>query len=177
METKIYNRSNFHKHTFCIFTEVEIGAIGNSKPDFTSKSGSSYYFTETGVYRRSNHWSRVANCRWRLEGNVSNASRTKLGFALWSSFHRDNDFEKLYFITVDYQNKTASYNHKATAENTCVFLRNASETSKTIKQIRNLFETGSWAKYLEGDIEILRKKIIEKLRTTDLPLNEIRRFL
>ena len=177
METKTYNKSNFHKHTFCIFTEVEPVEISGRNPDYKSKSGSSYYFTEAGVYRLSNHWSRVANCRWRLESNFPNNSRTKLGFALWSSFHRDNESEKLYFVTVDYQNKTADYQHKANAEKPEVIFRTASETTKTIRQIRNLFDTDSWANYLEGDIETMREKIIEKLRTTDLTLNEIKRNL
>lgn len=174
---KSYNRTNFHKHTFCVFREVALAEIENRKPDYTSKSGSSYYFTENGVYRLSNHWSRVANCRWRLESNISDPSRTKLGFAYWSNFHRDNESEKLYFVTVDLQNKTVSYQHKENAKNGNAIIRTASETAKIVKQIRHLLETDSWARYLDGDSETLRQQIIAQLITTDRSLAEIKRSL
>jgi len=177
MESKIYNRYNFHRHTFCIFREADLSEIENRQPDFKSQSGSTYYFTETGVYRLSNHWSRVANCRWRIEGKASNRSRTKLGFASWSSFHRDNETEKLYFITVNFDDNTVNYQHKENAPNTTAMLRSASETAKIVKQIRNLLETDSWAKYHEGNMEYLRKTIVEKLTTTNLSLAEIKRNL
>ena len=63
---KIYHSKNFHKHTFCLWTEVSQTDFDLQKPQFISKSGSEYYFTEKGVYRISNHWGRAANCRWRL---------------------------------------------------------------------------------------------------------------
>jgi len=174
---KTYNRYNFHKHTFCIFKEAPLQETENREPDFKSKSGSTYYFTQTGVYRLSNHWSRVANCRWRLEANSQNLSRTKLGFALWSAFHMDNETEKLYFITVDFASNSVQYEHIGNATNQNAVLRTASETTKIVKQIRNLLETDSWARYKEGKIEDLRKTIVEKLITTNLPLAEIKRNL
>lgn len=177
MESKIYNRYNFHKHTFCVFREVPLSEIESRRPDFKSKSGSVYYFTENGVYRLSNHWSRVANCRWRLESNIQNLSRTKLGYASWSTFHKDNETEKLYFVTVDFKNNSANYQHKENAPNASAILRTASETAKTVKQIRNILETDAWAKYKDGNIEDLRKAIVEKLITTSLPLAEIKRNL
>lgn len=177
MESKTYNQHNFHKHTFCVFREVEISAIEKRAPDFSSKSGSIYYFTQTGVYRLSNHWSRVANCRWRLESQLDNPSRTKLGFAPWTAFHKDIDSEKLYFVTVDFKTNTVNYQHKESAETGNAILRTASETTKIVKQIRNLLETDSWAKYLNQNIEDLRKIIIEQLITTSFPLAEIKRNL
>ena len=69
MTTKTYNKTNFHKHTFCIFHEVDFDVVKELKPNYTSKSGSSYYFVESGVYRFSNHWGRAANCKWRLSRN------------------------------------------------------------------------------------------------------------
>ena len=71
MPIETYNKTNFHKHTFCIFQEVDFELIKNLKLNFKSKSGSSYYFVENGVYRLSNHWSRVANCKWRLDKNLN----------------------------------------------------------------------------------------------------------
>ena len=177
MESKIYNRYNFHKHTFCIFKEAPLQEIEIREPDFKSKSGSTYYFTQTGVYRLSNHWSRVANCRWRLESNSQNPSRTRLGFALWSAFHKDNETEKLYFITVDFANNSVDYEHKENAPNGNAILRTAANTAKIVKQIRNLLETDSWARYKEGNITDLRKAIVESLITTNVPLAEIKRNL
>ena len=80
--SKTYNKTNFHKHTFCIFKEVDFETIQNLKPNYKSKSGSSYFFTDQGVYRLSNHWGRAANCKWRLEisskSQITNSNRTKL---------------------------------------------------------------------------------------------------
>lgn len=99
MTSKIYNKTNFHQHTFCVFQEVLLVEIQNLNPNYKSKSGSSYYFLEMGVFRLSNHWGRAANCKWRLESNTTQSTnRTRLGFANWTSFHNDNDIEKLYFI-------------------------------------------------------------------------------
>jgi hypothetical protein len=177
----LYTKNNFHKNTFCIFKQVDLSEIENLKLNFKSKSGSSYFFTEVGVYRLSNHWSRVANCRWRLLPNSkeknTNSNRTKLGFALWTDFYPDNDFEKLYFIEVDFELKEVNYFHKnGTNYNKNKVLRTAIETTKTIRQIRTLLEETAWAKYLKEDnIEILRKEIIENLINTNLTFQEIRK--
>jgi len=102
--SKTYNKNNFHSHTFCIFQEVGLEELQNLSLNYKSKSGSCYYFTKTGVYRLSNHWGRAANCKWRLINDKDNinSNRTKLGYANWSDFYPDNDYEKLYFIKVDY---------------------------------------------------------------------------
>lgn len=177
MATKVYNKSNFHKHTFCIFQEVDLDAIKDLKLSYKSKSGSSYYFVENGVYRLSNHWGRAANCKWRLTSDIKNNNRIKLGFAKWTDFYPDNDFEKLYFIEVNYSNKTAHFFHKQNKNYTSDYvLRNASETTKVIKQIRTLFDETAWAKYLkEENIEILRKEIIQKLTQSNQSFQEIRK--
>lgn len=180
MNNKI-NKTNFHKHTFCIFNEVPFGAIQELKPNFKSKSGSWYYFTGEGVFRLSNHWSRVANCRWRLETNpqlpITNNSRNRLGFAKWTDFYSDNEHEKLYFITVDFDQQVANYFHKQSHNYQSEFvLRTASETIKVIKQIRILLQESAWAKHLkEMDIAILRQKIITELITSNTTFQEIRR--
>lgn len=177
--SKEYNSSNFHKHTFCVFTEVPLHTVSEVRPNYKSKSGSSYYFTETGVYRLSNHWGRAANCKWRLQNiNDSKNQELRLGFALWTEFHTDNDTEKLYYIEVDFETNTVSYQHKSNlaAGGTALF-RTASETEKTIKQIRNLLTTDNWAAYYSMEISALRKHIISEMVQTQKTLQQIKSAL
>lgn len=190
MTTKTYNKTNFHNHTFCIFQEVSLDEIQELYLNYKSKSGSCYYFTTIGVYRFSNHWGRAANCKWRLVNsnsnnnvNISNNSnnnnnRTKLGFAHWSDFYSDNDYEKLYFVDVDYDTKTVQFYHKLSQEfSSGKVLRTASETTKLIKQIRTLFDETAWVKYLKSEnIEVLRKEIIEELVNTNKTFQEVRKI-
>ena len=185
MSIKVYNKTNFHKHTFCLFTEAEASSISTLKLNYKSKSGSSYYFTIEGVYRLSNHWGRAANCKWRLislpnlQTNSSFDKRTKLGFARWTDFYPDNDFERLYFIEVDFESATVSFNHKLSADySSNKIVRTAGDTSKRIKQIRSLLEETAWAKHFPHlDILELRKKIILQLITTNQSFNEIRSYI
>ncbi len=174
---KTYNKTNFHKHTFCVYQEVKIESLINLKPNFISKSGSSYYFTEQGVYRHSNHWGRAANCKWRLVSNGISNNRSKVGYANWCDFYSDNDQEKLYFIEIDYSNQTAQFNHyKSDKFTKDIVLRTTAETTKLIKQIRVLLEETAWAKYLKHEsIEILRKEIIEQLISSNRTLQEIKK--
>ncbi|WP_112113916.1 hypothetical protein [Flavobacterium aciduliphilum] len=181
MIMKIYNKTNFHKHTFCVFQEVDFSEISNLRLGFKSKSGSSYYFVENGVYRESNHWGRAANCKWRLQknNNVTNqiGKRTKLGFAKWTDFYNDNDVDRLYFIEVDFGNRHVTFNHKESSNYSKEkVLRNEPDTTKIIKQIRVLFDEYSWAKHFkEEDIDSLRKEIIFKLVHTNATFQEIRK--
>ncbi len=177
MSKPLYNKSNFHNRTFCIFTEVEKDAINDLKLNFKSKSGSSYYFTEVGVYRLSNHWGRAANCKWRLISDAKNNNRTKLGFANWNEFYPDNDFEKLYFVEVSFDTQSVNYYHKQSENFTLdKVLRTSTETTKLIKQIRTLFEETAWTKHLkDANSETLRNEIIQKLIGSTKTFQEIRR--
>ena len=177
MKNKIYNKINFHQHTFCVFTEVSFNEIDNRKVDYKSKSGSRYYFSENGVHRLSDHWGRAAKCKWRLEGAKGDkGNRERLGFSLWAGFQADNDTEKLYFITADFNFKTTNYQHKNNeAYSDKDILRTVADSTKIIKQIRNLFASDSWAKYFDsGDVDYLRNKIIEELISTNKSLQEIK---
>ena len=172
----IYNRSNFHKNTYCIFNEVnssEIPALSH----YRSKSGSEYYFTEEGVFRTSNHWGRAAKCKWALIPNGHSTSRIKTGFAKWTAFHEDNDFEKLYFISADESLEKISFCHKdESPDKGCPFLRTAGETTKRIREIRNLSKNLNWLDYYkENERSNILKKVVETLIETDIPLNHIRR--
>lgn len=174
MQAKTYNRNNFHKYTFCVFNEANFSEVSHLKPDYKSKSGSVYYFSETGVFRLSNHWGRAANCKWRLQTDSKSERRTKLGFALWTSFHRDNDSEKLYFIELDSDN-SVHFQHKDNGGFQSEFvLRTTSETTKRLKQIRNLQTNDAWTKYFSEDSKTVMKKVIEQLIQTDKPLQQIK---
>ena len=179
MNDKIYNKTNFHRHTFCVFKEVKLEEVIGLKPNYTSKSGSSYYFTIDGVYRVSNHWGRAANCKWRLQAleDVS-SDRTRAGYANWNEFHPDNDLHKLYFIEVDFDTNSVHYNHICNQLEVQAMLRTASETTKRIKQIRLLFKSDDWAKHLDyDDFETARRQIIQELIATDKTLLEIKKAI
>lgn len=167
---KIYNRYNFHKHTFCEFQEVSFSEIENTKLSYKSKSGSAYYFTNEGVFRVSNHWGRAANCRWRLLSNKKTKSQIKkCGFAKWDSFYPNNEQDKLFYIEVDWATKEVTFQHK----NNSKFLgnvpvRNAAETAKRIHLIKEILTTSNWSKYLMFDnFELIQKEMVTKLLETN----------
>jgi hypothetical protein len=169
---------NSFKNTFCIFHEVQLDAVETLKVQFESKAGSKYYYTEKGMYRLSNHWGRLANSKWRLVAmEPETESKYKLGFANWDDFYPDNSTDKLYYLEMDYVNNVVSYQHKNNPkyDNRAV-LRTSFDTTKRIKQIRNLINLNSWAKHFEyEDIDVLRKKIVEELIFTNKTLEEIKR--
>ena len=174
---KNYNKTNFHRHTFCIFKEVNLKELESLKPNYTSRSGSRYYFTQEGVYRVSNHWGRAANCKWRLQAlDNTSSDRTRAGYASWIEFHPDNDIHKLYFIEVDFDTDSVNYNHIGNNSEAQSMLRTAAETTKRIKQIRQLLKSEDWAKYLDfKDLESARKQIVQELISTDKTLQEIKK--
>lgn len=176
---KVYKpHPNSFKNTFCVFKEVTLNEIETLEVQFQSKSGSAYYYTPLGMYRLSNHWGRLANSKWRLFPlNPETNSKTKLGFALWENFYPDNSSEELYYLEVNYTTNTVNYQHKNNPDfDHKAVLRTSFETTKKIKQIRNLFNLTSWANHFEyDDIDDLRKRIIESLIYTNQSLDEIKR--
>ena len=186
MSLKKYNKTNFHKHTFCEFIEVDVATIPTIDWHYKSKSGSGYCFTEEGVYRISNHWGRAANCRWRLISNSKTSSNSKInngenriGFAKWIDFYPNNETENLFYVEVNFDNKEVMFQHKNNPKyNGKAVLRNASETAKVIRQIKEILELDTWARYLDvKDIEELRRDVIQKLITTNIPLQTIKKEL
>lgn len=168
------------KNTFCVFNEVLPIAIQGLSVQYDSKSGSKYYYSQAGMYRLSHHWGRLANSKWRLEPlEPETETKFKLGFAAWQDFYPDNNEEELYYLEANYINKTVQYQHKNNPNyDPKALLRTSFETTKKIKQIRNLFALTSWAKYFEyDDIEELRKEIINQLIFTNKNLEEIKREL
>ena len=178
MENKIYNKLNFHSHTFCIWKEVLFNEINNRKISYKSKSGSQYIFSSDGLYRISNHWGRVANCHWRLIPlDKFKNQNTIVGFARWADFYSNDDRSKLFFIKVDFETGEVNFYHKLNQENQeKVILRNAKETAETIKTIKKVLTQTDWAKYLKyEDLEVFRKKIVNELVYSENRFIEIKR--
>ena len=178
MEKIFRPNPNSFKNTFCVFQEVSLLSLKGLVVQYQSKAGSSYYYSKSGMYRLSNHWGRLANSKWRLEPlEPESESKIKLGFAPWENFYYDNPVDELYYLEANYLKQTVNYQHKNNSNyDNKAILRTSFETTKRIKQIRNLFALTSWAKYFEyDDLDILRKKIIEELIFTRKTLEEIKR--
>ncbi|MFC5045430.1 hypothetical protein [Aquimarina hainanensis] len=178
---KTYNRNNFYKSTYCVFQGAPLYKIAKRKPHYRSESGSTYYYTTKGVYRLSNHWGRAAKCQWRLISDFpAEIDDLRLGFAEWVDF-RENLAEHVdaYYISVDFETKKVSYNHKDDPSyDQVAVLRSADATRKLIKQIKNLLDTYKWAKYYEhDDIDEFRKEVVTRLINSDISLNELRKEL
>ena len=166
------------KNTFCVFHEVLPDRIAGMPVQYDSQSGSKYFYTKEGMYRLSNHWGRLANSKWRLEPmEPETESKFKIGFASWNEFYPDNAEEELYYLEANYEKKVVNYQHRNNPNyDSRAILRTSFFTAKRIKQIRNLFELTSWAKYFDyDDIDELRKEIIEELIFTNKTLEEIKR--
>lgn len=175
---KNYHKHNFHSHTFCIWSEVPFTEIKLLKINYTSQSGSQYIFTEEGLYRISNHWGRVANCHWRLLPLAQFKNQnTTVAYARWTDFYSNDDTSKLFFIKVDpVTNEVNFYHQQSKEKEERVVLRNAKETAKTIRIIKEILTETSWAKYLEyDDLEAFRKEIMLQLVTTTKTFPEIKR--
>lgn len=179
MKTKIYGRHNFHKHTFCIWKEVAHDEISDLKINYTSQSGSRYIFIDKGLYRISNHWGRVANCHWRLIPlSEFKSQHNIIAFANWSDFYSNDDTSKLFFIQADLEKKEVNFYHKQSLENQKdLVLRNAKETAKTIRTIKQVLTETEWAKHLKyDDFEFLRKEIVAKLVNSEKSFLEIKKM-
>ncbi len=178
MEKSFRPNPNSFKNTFCVFQEENREVIAGLSLQYESKSGSCYYYTEKGMYRLSNHWGRLANSKWRLEPmEPESQSKTKLGFAHWDDFYPDNAIEKLYYIQADFIRNTVKYQHKNSPNfDKKAILRTSFETTKKIKQIRNLLYLTTWANHFDyEDLDVLRQKIINELIFTNKTLEEIKR--
>ena len=172
---KTYNSSNFFKHTFCEFHQVDDFEFPKNT-NYKSKSESQYFYTKKGVYRKSNHWGRVANCRWKLnkKGNYKN-QKTVIGFANWSDFYPINSNKKLFTIKVDFEKESV----KIKSNNNLIQLHKFSfnEALKREQKIKNLFKEKSWATYFNIEKEKVIKKVITEFITSDKSLQEIKNEL
>ncbi|WP_291133009.1 hypothetical protein [Flavobacterium sp. UBA7682] len=178
MTNKTYTKLNFHSHTFCIWKEVPFSQIKDLKINYTSQSGSQYIFTIEGLYRISNHWGRVANCHWRLIPltEFKNQNIT-VAFAHWTDFYSNDDTSKLFYVKVNRETKEVNFYHKLSADdNEKVVLRNAKDTAKTIRTIKEVLTQDDWAKYLQyEDLETLRSEIVTELVNTSKTFLEVKK--
>jgi hypothetical protein len=178
VKNKIYSRLNFHKYTFCIWNEVSSEEIKDLKISYTSQSGSQYIFTPTGLYRISNHWGRVADCHWRLIplAEFKNQNIT-VAFANWTNFYSNDDTSKLFFIKIDFETNEVNFYHKQSLENQKgIVLRNAKETARAIRTIKQVLNETNWSKHLKfEDLDALRKEIINELIATEKSFLEIKK--
>ncbi|MES2811048.1 MAG: hypothetical protein V4670_01130 [Bacteroidota bacterium] len=170
---------NSFKKTFCVFYEKNLEEINQLTVDFESESGSKYYYTESGMYRYSNHWGRLANSKWRLVENGLSQSKFKLGFAQWDEFYPDNNDEVLYYLEYNSVEKTITYQHKnGKGYEQGFVVRTAPDTMKRIKLARNILTLTNWANYFENrNIEELRVLIIHELIYTNKSIDQIKREL
>ena len=169
---KTYNSTNFFKHTFCEFQQVDDFTF-LEKTNYKSKSESSYFYTDEGLYRKSNHWGRVANCRWKLISNSKYKNQQiVVGFAKWTDFYPINSSEKIFFIEVDFDEKTAKLQPKKV--NTKQHLFAYSEAQKRIKQIHHSLKDDKWTKYFDLETEEIRFKVITEFINSDKILQEIK---
>jgi hypothetical protein len=181
MQINFQPKTKSLKNTFCVFKEMPLSDIDNIPVAYNSESGSKYYYTINGMYRLSNHWGRLANSKWRLEPSplINNESKFKLGFAEFSSFLKDNNTDKLYYLEYNLSDKTINYQHKLNPNcDQKAILRTTSETTKRIKQARNILNLTNWSKHFDfDDLDNLRSKIINELIYTEKSLEEIKREL
>tara|TARA_B110000046_G_scaffold180852_1_gene212091 strand:+ start:6382 stop:6906 length:525 start_codon:yes stop_codon:yes gene_type:complete len=169
---KTYNQYNFFKYTFCEFHQVDDFTF-REKENYKSKSESSYFYTEDGVYRKSDHWGRVANCRWKINVNKNYKNQQiVVGFAKWTNFHPINSLEKNFYIEVDFQEKKTKIQPKKESDTNYLFT--FSEAHKRAKQITHLFKEYKWTTHFDSEIDELRFNIFSKYINSDKTLQEIK---
>ena len=173
-----FHRHNFFRYTYCEFESRSITFFKGKSAHYQSKSGSLYFYADEGVYRYSNHWGRVANCRWKIKEIEEYKSQNYyVGFASWADFYPLNDTDKVFYIDVDFLLKQAKIKRFKKEEESPVFLMTSEFAHQRLKQIQILFKEYKWATYYEDDIDILRKKIINNLITTTKTIQQLKRAL
>ena len=170
---KTYNQTNFFKHTFCEFQQIDNFEFPENT-NYKSKSNSFYFYTNEGVYRKSNHWGRVANCRWKIIANEKYKNQQVIiGFAKWTDFYPINSAEKIFFIDVNFETKSVKIQPKR--ENETQFLYSFSDAQKRIKKINHLFNDDKWAAHFHLNLKELQTKVITNFINSDKTLQEIKK--
>lgn len=173
-----FHKFNFFRYTYCEFESQSIDFFKDKSAHYQSKSGSLYFYTDAGVFRYSNHWGRVANCRWKIKGNETYKSQNYyVGFAKWNDFYPLNNTDKVFYLEVDFLLKQAKVKRLKNKVKKEVFLMTSTLAHQRLKQIQTLFNEYKWAKYFEEDIEVLRKILITNLINTNKPIQQLKREL
>ena len=111
-------KDNYYTSTYAKFVEC---ATPRRKPDYISSSGSKYWYTKTGVIRKSDHWSLyyrsypdktcfttsvylhavpIASCMWTLQlkndkitvkEDYGDNGKILTGFCKYKNFHNVKD--------------------------------------------------------------------------------------
>ena len=175
---KTYQKYNFFKHTYCEFEKQNIDFFKDKSTHYQSKSGSLYYYTVEGVYRYSNHWGRVANCRWKIKGieNYKNQDYN-VGYANWEDFYPLNDVDKVFYLVVNFESKQVKIQRIKIKSEGEVFLMTSELANKRLKQIQTLFKEYKWAKYFNAEISVLREKLILNLINSNKSLQLLKQEL
>ncbi|MGB1043084.1 MAG: hypothetical protein ACPGU6_06800 [Tenacibaculum sp.] len=176
--SKTYHKFNFFKHTYCEFESKEINFFKDKSAHYQSKSGSLYFYADDGVYRYSNHWGRVANCRWKIKGieNYKNQNYY-VGFSKWTDFYPLNDTDKVFYLEANFNTQRAKIKRIKTNEITDVYLMTSELAHQRLKQIQTLFKEYKWAKYFDDDITVVRKKLITSLITSNKTIQQLKQQL
>lgn len=140
---------------------------------FKSKSGSLYFYTKEGVYRYSNHWGRVANCRWKINGVEEYKNQNYyVGYANWVDFYSLTTNEKVFYL--DIVDENAQLYVSKSEEDSEQFLMTLEFALKRMKEIKSLYENYKWALYYNEEIDVLRSEIANKLVNSNTSLKEIK---
>lgn len=164
-----YHRNNFYRNTFCVFDVVEKEF---DKFHYISRKGSAYCFTSEGIFRKSNHWGRVGNCRWKLAGN-NKMQNQHIGYASWDSFYPNSENEAVFYIQKSVNGY--DYNHYLSPQyDGKAVLRTAKEIRIALKKIKDL-DTPDWIKYYPQLIlsQELKTDIIQQVIYTPKTFRDI----
>lgn len=166
-----YDKTNFFKHTYCQFEYKELSVLQEENIHFKSKSGSSYVYTENGVYRYSNHWGRVANCRWKLNGITKYQNQNYyVGYAKWTDFYSLTSEAKLFGLKINFETKKVEVYKPERKDQ----LFNLTVVFKKKKEVEEVFKNTKWMQYHEEEVEVLQEKIIKQILTSNKSLREIK---
>lgn len=153
---------------------VDITFFEEKTPHYKSKSGSLYLYSKDGVFRYSNHWGRVANCRWKIKGVEDYKNQNYyVGYTNWSGFHPLNSSEKLFYLEVDSINEVKIV-RVAGDEEATRFLMTLDLANKRLKEIKVLYKDYKWATYYDEDVDNVRNVLVEKLINSDTPLKDLK---
>lgn len=116
---EVADKYNFYNNSIGMFEESD---APDSEPDYISYSGSEYWYTPEGVYRRSDHWgSYISSCSWYFwdglgdsdevwyNGDDDQFDEPVTGFIRWSDlkpkgeiiYIEDSDTYELYGFKFD----------------------------------------------------------------------------
>lgn len=169
----LFNSKNFFRNTYCEFQQVDFDFSNINQ--FESKSGSKYHYTEKGVYRYSNHWGRVANCRWKLSG-VENYKNQNwyVGYANWSDFFALNSTEKCFFVEVDLASEEIKISVENNIEKSNRFLFSIGQAIRRKKEIQQVLKNDKWLQYIDAEIDEIKKELVIQLTNSSKKVSEIK---